>query len=209
MVPKGTVFVVANPSNVVHRIKLCNMLQHHLETLSLIYSLPVEFIHGRGDANEEDTADHDRNLQNLLQRCLHRGIVLSPEKMQLRLKRVPFMGHLLTSTGLKPDPAKVEAITNMPKPQDIEGVQHFNGFINYLTKFLPKLSEVMEPIRRLTRKDTPWEWSTEQRQSVSNCAEAGNGSSRCLITTPPKNSPSSAMQARVDLEQLSYRIKDQ
>ena len=50
------------------------------------------------------------------------------------------MCHLLTSTGLKPDPAKVEAITNMPKPQDIEGAQRLNGFINYLTKFLPKLS---------------------------------------------------------------------
>ena len=60
--------------------------------------------------------------------------------MKLRLKRVPFMCHLLTSTGLKPDPAKVEAITNMPKPQDIEGAQRLNGFINYLTKFLPKLS---------------------------------------------------------------------
>ena len=82
--------------------------------------------------------------------------------MKLRLKEIPFIGHLLTSTGLKPDSAKVEAFTNMPKPQVIEGVQRLSGFINYLAKFLPKLSEVMAPIRRLTRKDTPWEWSTEQ-----------------------------------------------
>ena len=34
MVPKETVFVVANPSNLMHRIKLCNMLQHHFEALS-------------------------------------------------------------------------------------------------------------------------------------------------------------------------------
>ena len=125
-------------------------------------------IYGTGEADEEATADHDRNLQNLLQRCLDRGIVLSPEKMKLRLKEVPYMGHLLTSTGLKPDPAKVEAITNMPKPQDIEGVQRLNGFINYLAKFLPKLSEVMEPIRRLTRKDIQWQWSTEQDKAFQN-----------------------------------------
>ena len=50
------------------------------------------------------------------------------------------MGHSLTSAGLKPDPARVEDITKMPKPQHIEGVQHLNGFINYLSKFLPKLS---------------------------------------------------------------------
>ena len=39
MVPKGTVFVGANPSNLVHRIKLCNMLQHHFEALSGVWYL--------------------------------------------------------------------------------------------------------------------------------------------------------------------------
>ena len=34
--------------------------------------------------------------------------------------------------------------------------------MNYLAKFLPKLSEIMEPIRRLMRKDTQWHWSEEQ-----------------------------------------------
>ena len=125
-------------------------------------------IYGTGEADEEATADHDKSLQSLLKRCLDRSIVLSPEKMKLRLKEVPYMGHLLTSAGLKPDPAKVEAITKMPKPQDIEGVQRLNGFINYLAKFLPKLSDVMEPIRRLTRKDTQWQWSTEQDKAFQN-----------------------------------------
>ena len=52
------------------------------------------------------------------QRCKDRGIVLNPDKMKLRMSEVSFMGHLLTNKGLKPDPAKVEAITKMPKPQD-------------------------------------------------------------------------------------------
>jgi len=137
-------------------------LNQVLENLSGVLCIADNIlIYGSGDADKEATADHDRNLQNLLQRCLYRGIVLSLEKMKLRLKEVPFMGHLLMSTGLKSDPAKMGAITNMPKPQDIEGVQRLDRFINYLAKFLPKLSEVMEPICRLTQ-DTPWEWSTEQ-----------------------------------------------
>ena len=55
----------------------------------------------------------------------------------------------------------------MPKPQDVEGVQRLNGFVNYLVKFLPKLSEVMEKIRHLTWKDTPWNWSSKQEQAFS------------------------------------------
>ena len=87
--------------------------------------------------------------------------------MKLRMSEVSFMGHL-TNKGLKPDPAKVEAITKMPKPQDDEGIQRLNGFINYLAKFLPKVSDVLEPIRHLTRKDTPKNWSSEQDQAFTN-----------------------------------------
>ena len=110
-------------------------------------------------------ANHDRSLQDLLQRCKDHGIVLNPDKMKLSVSEENFMGHLLMNKGLKPDPAKVEVITKMPKPQDVEGVQHLNGFVNYLAKCLPKLSVVMEPIRRLTWKDTPWNWSWEQDQA--------------------------------------------
>ena len=156
-------------------------------------------IYGTGEADEEATADHDKNLQSLLKRCLDRSIVLSPEMMKLRLKEVPYMGHLLTRAGLKPDPAKVEAITKMPKPQDIEGIQHLNGFSNYLAKFLPQLSDVMEPIRRLTRKDTQWQWSTEQDKAFQNVQK--------LVTEAPILShydPANELTIQCDAEPIEY-----
>ena len=60
------------------------------------------------------------------------------------------------------DPAKIEAIRDMPCPTDVSGVQRLNGFVNYLAKFLPGLSDVMEPIRQLTKMDVPWNWSKAQ-----------------------------------------------
>ena len=72
------------------------------------------------------------------------------------------MGRLLTSAGLKPDHARVEAINMMAKPEDGEGVQLLNGFVNYLPSFLPKLSDVMGPIRRLTHEKVQWQWTREQ-----------------------------------------------
>ena len=140
-------------------------LPHALENLPGVLCIADNIlIYGTGETDEEATANHDRSLQDLLQRCKDRGIVLNPDKMKLRMSEVNFM----TNKGLKPDPAKVEAITKMPKPQDVEGVQHLNGFVNYLAKFLPKLSEVMEQICRLTRKNTPWNWSSEQDQAFLN-----------------------------------------
>ena len=112
-------------------------LTHALESLPDILCIADDIlIYGTGETDEEATANHDRSLRDLLQRCKNRGIVLNPDKMKLRMSEVNFMGHLLTNKGLKPDPAKVEAITKLPKPHDMEGVQRLNGFVNYLAKFL-------------------------------------------------------------------------
>ena len=85
--------------------------------------------------------------------------------MKLHQTSVAFLGHLVTAEGLKPDPEKDRAIDDMTQPTDVEGVQRINGFVNYLAKFLPKLSDVTEPIRQLTKKDVPWNWSESQENA--------------------------------------------
>jgi len=106
-------------------------LIHPLENLPSVLCIADDIlIYGTGETDEEATANHDRSLQDLLQSCKDRSIVLNSDKMKLRMSEVNFMGHLLTNKGLKPDPTKVEAITKMPKPQDIEGIQRLKGFVN-------------------------------------------------------------------------------
>ena len=113
----------------------------------------------------DDAADHDTKLHALLQQCRDVGIRLNKSKIKLRQKSLTFLGHQITDKGLKPDPEKVKAIEAMPPPTDIEGIQRLNGFVNYLAKFLPKLSETMEPIRQLMRNDVPWNWAAAQQRA--------------------------------------------
>ena len=47
----------------------------------------------------------------------------------------------------------VKAIIEMLKPQDVAGVRRFIGFVNYQSKFMPRLGEVCEPLRCVTMKD--------------------------------------------------------
>ena len=75
---------------------------------------------------------------------------LNKEKAELRKTEISFLGHLVTSDGLKIETEKVEAVLKMPKLENVGGVRRFCGFVNYLSKFLPKLSDVLEPIRQLT-----------------------------------------------------------
>jgi len=109
-----------------------------------------------------DDADHDSSLEDLMKRWQQRGIKLNHAKLEYKCKEVPFHGHVLTSEGLKPDPQKVKAITEMPRPEKPEDVSCLNGMVNYLSRFLPNLYDVMKPLPDLTHKDVEWCWSTRK-----------------------------------------------
>ena len=68
------------------------------------------------------------------------------------------MGHLLSADGVVTDPSKALAIRDKPTPTDVKSLKRFLGMATYLAKFLPNLSSVCEPLRRLELKDAEWCW---------------------------------------------------
>ena len=124
-------------------------------------------IDGVGDTLDEATQVHDKNLTALLERCKEKSIWLNKEKVVLRVQQLDFMGHQLTAQGLKPDPNKVEAILKLETPKTKEDIERLNGTVNYLAKFLPKLSQVMEPLRRLTQKGVEWCWGDSENKAFA------------------------------------------
>ena len=108
---------------------------------------------------EEARTDHENNFHSLMRRCREQNIKLNQDKVNLRRKEVPFMGHVISEKGLQADPTKVKAVLEMPTPTDVASVRRFIGFTNYLSKVLPQLSDALEPFRKLTSPDVEWFWT--------------------------------------------------
>ena len=124
-------------------------------------------VFGVGENDKEAEIDHERKLEALLERCEKIGIKLNREKTEMRKKEVAFLGHKITSKGLEIDKDKVEAIVKMEAPKNVKEVQRFAGMVNYLARFLPQLSEIMEPIRILTLKDRAFVWGKKQDEAFT------------------------------------------
>ena len=67
------------------------------------------------------------------------------------------------SGGLKPDSRRIEAIVALPEPDDVAALKRFQGMVNYLSKFMPHLSEMTESLRRLEDKDLESQWLTQHK----------------------------------------------
>ena len=59
----------------------------------------------------------------------------------------------------------------MPSPTNKKQVQSFIGMINYLSKFSPRLSELAEPIRELSKDKVPFNWRPEYQQAFTQVKE--------------------------------------
>ena len=59
---------------------------------------------------------------------------------------------------LKSD-SKVKAIINAPRPKSIHAVRSFCGMVQYYSKFIPNLSQILNPIYKLLTKDTKFLWN--------------------------------------------------
>ena len=101
----------------------------------------------------KDDETHSQRVRKLLQRCKELGIVLNKERSHFCVSEVPFLGHIVSMDGLKPDPSKIEAVLNMEPPTNKDRIDRLRGMVNSLSKFLPSLSKVMEPLNALARKD--------------------------------------------------------
>ena len=56
------------------------------------------------------------------------------------------MGHKVTTNGLKLDESKIEAITSKSVPTEKKAVLRFLGMCNFLTQYIPHVSEVCAPL---------------------------------------------------------------
>ncbi len=109
--------------------------------------------------------EHDVILHKVIQRATSYNLSLNFDKCHIKQSAVPYVGHLITAEGLKADPAKIEAVKSMPAPINKDGVRRFLGFVTYLSKFLPNLSEVDAPLRQLLKTDVKYVWQPAQQQA--------------------------------------------
>lgn len=84
--------------------------------------------------------------------------------MCLHLTELLYIGHVISAKGIQPDPSKVEAICGMPELNGAADVQRYLGMCNYCARYIPKLSEESEPLRRLMESDPEFKWGERERE---------------------------------------------
>ena len=89
----------------------------------------------------------------------------------------------------------MEAVLDMPVPGGVQDIQRLVGFVIYLSRYLPSLSDVLEC--QLTRPAVPWHWAHTQQEALDQVKRLAsyNPKSELVIRFKARPSYSARMQA--------------
>ena len=126
---------------------------------------------------DKTRGEHDKNLREVLKRCLEKGIKFNEDKLEVAVTEMQYFGYFFTSSGLKPDPSKVSAIVNMEPPKNKAELETLLGMVNYLSKFAPNLLQVTSPMRQQLTKNAEFTWVQIQNDAFEKV--------KCVLTQTP------------------------
>ncbi|TYK08868.1 pol protein [Cucumis melo var. makuwa] len=104
-------------------------------------------------------AEHEEHLHQVLETLRANKLYAKFSKCEFWLKKVTFLGHVVSSEGVSVDLAKIEAVTNWPRPSTVNEIRSFLGLAGYYRRFVEDFSRIASPLTQLTRKGTPFVWS--------------------------------------------------
>ena len=105
------------------------------------------------------------------------------------MKKVKYVGHIVSKDGVEPDPEKLSKVKNWPTPTNSEQLRQFLGFAGYYRKFIHNFAKIARPLTDIMavgkkprsnckpKLDPKWHWNTEQQQAFEILKEK--------LTSPP------------------------
>lgn len=76
-----------------------------------------------------------------------------------------FLGHEVSSHGIKPPPDKIEIIQNYPVPCSRKELQKVMGLFNWFRKYIPNYSVIANPLYKLLKPGIVFNWSDTCQES--------------------------------------------
>ena len=95
---------------------------------------------------------YDKHLLQLPKTASARGLVFNSRKFHITKPQFTFFGTIFSAKGMKPDPIKIQALQDLPTPQNQKQLQSFLGLVNYLQPFLPDIASKTTFLREQVSK---------------------------------------------------------
>ncbi|GJX75006.1 reverse transcriptase domain-containing protein [Tanacetum coccineum] len=109
--------------------------------------------------------EHEEHLKTILEMLKKEELYAKFSKCKFWINTVKFLGHVIDSSGIHVDPAKIEAVKNWASPTTPSEIRQFLGLAGYYRRFIEGFSKIAKPMTELTQKNQKFDWGEEQEEA--------------------------------------------
>jgi len=120
----------------------------------------------------ENKEQHIEHVKQILEALTKARLEVKPQKCEFHTNNVEYLGFIITTEGLRMDPAKITLIVEWPTPKKLRDVRSFLGFGKFSMRFIQHYSYLARPLTQLTKKSTPFIWSDLCQAAFERLTEA-------------------------------------
>ncbi|KAA3466757.1 DNA/RNA polymerases superfamily protein [Gossypium australe] len=113
----------------------------------------------------QDENEHTKHLRKVLQILRDKQLYAKFSKSEFWLKKVRFLGHIVSGDEIRVDPSKISAIVEWKLPRSVTEVRSFLGLADYYRHFVKRFSMISTPMTKLMQKDVKFDWTEKCQQS--------------------------------------------
>ena len=96
---------------------------------------------------------------------------LNPKKCTFGVTSGKLLGHIVSECGIEFDLKKIRVILDMPTPRTERALRGFLSRLQYISRFITRLTNICEPIFRLLRKNQPTIWNDDCQHAFEKIKE--------------------------------------
>ncbi|CAI7899456.1 unnamed protein product, partial [Closterium sp. NIES-53] len=153
--------------------------------------------------------EHVEHLRKVFEILRKNKFYVKLSKSDFALKKVQFLGHMVSAEGVHVDPRKIEAVKKWKVPENMKELQQFLGFTNYYNRFVPQYAKIAAPLTDLLKKDTPFKWDTPHQQAMEQLQTALTTTPVLILPDPEKDYvPIAYLCKKLHGAELNYPIHD-
>ena len=92
---------------------------------------------------------------------------MQTDKCEFLRTEVVDLGRVLSEEGVNPDPHKLKAVREFPRPQNVKNIRQFLGLSGYCRRFIHHISGIAKPLRNLLKNTTPFIWNKDTQKAFN------------------------------------------
>lgn len=115
--------------------------------------------------DEKEALDRLKIVLNI---ASEHGLEINKRKCHFLKGKIEFLGYVIENGQISPNPEKVKAVMNFPKPKTTKQVQSFLGLTGYFRKFIQSYSIIAKPLSDLMKKGAKFKFEEQEERAFQD-----------------------------------------